>query len=85
MQPYIQRYSLPMRGALQVGITYFPPTRRKYDVDNFLKSLFDSLEIEADAEVGAFLNDNQIIDLRVVKGIVVGKPGRVVVRITEID
>jgi len=80
---YCIRYGLPMHGDLRVSVEYFPPSRRKYDIDNFLKALLDALEVSADQLNGAYVNDSQIIELHVSKGGAVGKPGKVIVRITE--
>lgn len=78
------RHDLPLRGRLYVAVKYHPPTRRKYDTDNFLKPLYDAMEVEQDAENGVYLNDEQI-DWAMQRKAEIMKPGRVIVRILEID
>jgi len=51
---------LSCRVSLRVEL--YPQTRRKYDADNVLKSLLDSLE-----KAGVLENDEQVWDLRVIK------------------
>ena len=49
---------------LSVSLVLNPPTLRKYDIDNFCKSLFDALT------VGEFwLDDEQVDRLTVTKGV----------------
>lgn len=62
---------------LAVEIEWHPPDRRRRDVDNIVKALFDALQ-----HGGAVEDDNQFRKLYVYDA---GpeKPGRVVVRITE--
>lgn len=65
-------------GRLQVVITACPPDRRQRDLDNLLKGLLDAL-----THGGAWQDDSQIDDLRIVRGPVrVG--GTVSVQIQEI-
>ncbi|TWI48056.1 crossover junction endodeoxyribonuclease RusA [Pseudomonas duriflava] len=65
-------------GRLQVVITACPPDRRKRDLDNLLKGLLDAL-----THGGAWQDDSQIDDLRIVRGpIQVG--GTVSIEIAEI-
>lgn len=47
-------------GRLSVGITLFPPDRRRRDVDNCLKALLDSL-----THAGVWDDDNQIKKLSI--------------------
>jgi crossover junction endodeoxyribonuclease RusA len=51
-----------MVGPLEVLIDLYPPDYRRRDADNALKSCLDSLE-----HGGAYLDDSQIVDLRVRK------------------
>lgn len=53
----------PMRGRLCMTIMFYAATRRKYDIDNRIKSLQDAL-----AKAGAFEDDNQIDELHVYRG-----------------
>lgn len=47
---------------LQVKLLLEPPTRRKFDVDNFTKAVFDAL-----THCGFWVDDELVDDLRVVK------------------
>ena len=68
----------PLRGLLVVSIEAYPPDKRRRDLDNLLKSLLDSLQ-----HGGAFVDDSQIVDLRIVKRAAVPN-GRVIVHIEEL-
>ncbi len=50
-------------GDLAVSITLNPPSLRRYDVDNFTKSLFDAL-----TAAGFWLDDSQVSRMTVEKG-----------------
>ena len=50
----------PMEGLLRVSVEVFVPDRRKRDLDNLGKSLFDSL-----THAGVWGDDSQIDDLRI--------------------
>jgi len=50
-------------GRLQVVITACPPDRRLRDLDNMLKGLLDAL-----THGGAWVDDSQIDDLRIIRG-----------------
>ena len=52
-----------LEGDLEVKMTLNPPTLRRYDIDNFCKSLFDGL-----TKVGFWNDDEQIVDLHIKKG-----------------
>ena len=67
----------PMRGRLKVVVHVFPPDRRRRDLDNLSKALWDALE-----HAGVFVDDSQIDDLRIRRGPVV-PGGKVLVYITE--
>lgn len=64
---------------LQVTLTLNPPTRAKRDVANFEKAAVDALVFAR-----VFDDDEQIDDLRLVRG-EVSKPGRVCVTITSLE
>ena len=51
-------------GNLSVSITLNPPSLRRYDVDNFTKSLFDALTTS-----GFWLDDSQVQRVAVQKGV----------------
>lgn len=52
-------YGLGLSGLLRLDIKAGPPDRRRRDLDNLSKSLFDSLQ-----GAGVFIDDNQIDDFR---------------------
>ncbi len=54
------------------------PTRRKCDIDNYTKALFDALE-----SAGVIENDNQFDQMAISRGEII-KGGRAVVNIYEI-
>jgi crossover junction endodeoxyribonuclease RusA len=61
---------------LSVSLVLNPPTLRKYDIDNFCKSLFDALT------VGEFwLDDEQVDKLIVTKGVKI-KGGNIQVKVS---
>jgi len=64
---------------LKVEIYAFVPDRRRRDLDNILKAIFDSLEY-----AGVFEDDEQIDDLRVVRR-PLAKPGYLAIAITELE
>lgn len=51
-------------GELAVSVTLHPPSLRRYDVDNFTKSLFDALTTS-----GFWLDDSQVQRMTVQKGV----------------
>ena len=64
-------------GDLAVSITLNPPSLRRYDVDNFTKSLFDALTTS-----GFWLDDSQVQRMTVQKGFkVVGGNVKIKVKI----
>lgn len=52
-----------VQGPLSVHVTLNPPSLRRYDVDNFTKSIFDAL-----THSGFWLDDDQIQSMTVSKG-----------------
>jgi crossover junction endodeoxyribonuclease RusA len=66
----------PLTGRLVVEIMAYPPDNRQRDLDNILKAGLDSMQ-----HGGAYINDGQIDDLRIIRGPV--DEGRIVVRIRE--
>ena len=50
-------------GNVSVSVVLNPPTMRRYDVDNFTKSLFDAL-----THAGFWLDDEQVQKLTITKG-----------------
>ena len=61
---------------LHVEVTAYPPDRRRRDLDNLPKAIFDSLE-----KAGVYADDEQIDFFSIERG-EIKKPGLVVVRIT---
>jgi len=72
-------YGEPLTGRLTCLIEAHPPTRRRRDLDNIAKAPLDAL-----VEAGAFLDDSQIDDLRIVRR-EHGRPGKLVVTIREMS
>ena len=69
----------PIDGPLELRIEVYPPDRRRRDLDNLQKGLWDSLE-----HGGAYHDDSQIVKLTAEKrGPTPG--GRVIVRIEEAE
>lgn len=60
----------PIDYEVSVDITLILPNRRKRDIDNMLKSLWDVME-----KAGIIKNDNLIFEVRTVKKIEKGKEG----------
>ncbi len=67
----------PLEGKLSVEIFIKLPNKRRRDIDNMLKSLWDVLE-----KGKVIKNDSQIFEVRTVKEIVKGQE-EVVIRIKE--
>ena len=61
---------------VRVSIVLNPPTLRRYDIDNFNKSLFDAL-----THAKFWLDDEQVVELNVKKGVKT-KGGNVLVKVT---
>src|SRR5690606_10619426 len=59
----------PLRGRLAVNIELTMPDRRRRDIDNVLKALFDALQA-----AGVFIDDEQIDEL-CVKRLSIEAPG----------
>ena len=51
-----------LEGPYAICISVRPPDKRKRDIDNLIKPLFDSL-----VEYGAISDDSEVIDLRIRK------------------
>jgi len=68
----------PLRGRLAVRLQVQPPDRRRRDLDNVQKAVFDSLQ-----HAGVYEDDSQIDELVVKRGPVV-RGGQVCVELTEI-
>lgn len=64
---------------LNVKLVLNPPTLRRYDIDNFCKSLFDGL-----THAEFWLDDEQVHKLTIVKGEKV-KGGNVLVKVEELS
>ena len=66
-------------GRLCLVIRVCPRDKRKTDIDNRVKSIFDALQ-----QAGAFENDEQIDDFQVLRGPIV-RGGRIEILMGEID
>ena len=71
--------TFPRDAKVKVTVIAHPPDRRKRDIDNILKCLFDSLE-----RGGVFYDDNQVEEMEVTRGDVVSG-GLVEVTIEDIN
>jgi crossover junction endodeoxyribonuclease RusA len=78
---YVAEYAVPKLGAarLEFQVTLYPRDRRKQDIDNRIKALWDAL-----ADAGVFDNDEQIDVLIVHRG-EIKKGGGCLVYIDIID
>ena len=74
----IDEPSFPLTTRLGISIMLHAPTRRKCDIDNYTKALFDALE-----SAGVIENDNQFDQMAISRGEII-KGGRAVVNIYEI-
>ncbi len=68
VQKYVMEYRVPKLGTarLQMTVTLHPRDKRKQDIDNRIKALWDAL-----ADAGVFDNDEQIDVLMVQRGAIV--------------
>ncbi len=71
--------NMQLSGRLKVCMRLYPPCRRKRDVDNYPKSVFDAL-----THAGFWLDDEQVDMLQIVRGPVV-KGGYIKLTIVEIE
>ena len=63
---------------LKLDVVFHYPTKRKYDIDNFLKGLLDSL-----VKNGLCLDDEQFDELHIRRGEVV-KGGLIKIKVSEL-
>ena len=68
----------PNTGRLKVLIEAWMPDKRRRDLDNIVKAVFDSM-----THAGIWLDDEQIDDFRVIRAGLL-KLGRVVVIVTQL-
>ena len=68
----------PLTGPIRVEIEVYPPDRRRRDIDNVQKALFDALE-----HGGAYRDDSQIVKLAIEKRECTSV-GRTIVRIWKV-
>jgi crossover junction endodeoxyribonuclease RusA len=54
---------VPLRGRVSVEVTAYPPDKRRRDLDNLQKALFDSL-----THAGLWLDDSQIDRILIQRG-----------------
>ena len=78
---YVAEYRVPKLGAarLEMQVTLYPKDRRKQDIDNRIKALWDAL-----ADAGVFDNDEQI-DILMIKRGEIRKGGGCLVFIEELN
>jgi crossover junction endodeoxyribonuclease RusA len=79
---YISESNTPKLGSarLYLEVVLWPKDKRKYDIDNRVKALLDSLQ-----DAGVFDDDEQIDQINVYRGIGVVKGGNVRVLISTED
>lgn len=68
----------PLQGPLGVSATFFVPDKRKRDLDNLFKALFDALK-----HANVYMDDDQIIEIHAFKREVV-KGGRCEIVLEEL-
>lgn len=68
-------HSVPLSGRIAISVTLFPPDKRRYDLDNRIKAIQDSL-----TAAGVWEDDNQVKVLHLEEGEVV-KGGSCIVHI----
>jgi crossover junction endodeoxyribonuclease RusA len=78
---YVVEYRVPKLGKarLEMKVTVYPRDRRKQDIDNRIKALWDAL-----ADAGVFDDDEQIDVLHIERG-EIKKGGQVLVMIDILD
>jgi len=64
---------------LKVHIDYYPPTKRKTDIDNRIKSILDAL-----TDAGLWVDDEQVDEL-CIKRMPVYKGGKVIVTVESLE
>lgn len=81
VQDYVLDNNVPKMGQkrLQMQVTLFPRDKRKQDIDNRIKALWDAL-----TDAGVFDDDEQI-DVLIVQRGEIRKGGGCLVMIDEID
>ena len=64
-------------GRVGVSLELYGPTKRAFDIDNYLKSLLDSIK-------GILIEDDGQVDMLIVKRCAVEPPGRCEVIVSEL-
>ena len=75
--PWALKTTMPLDFPVRVEMWAYPPDKRKRDLDNLPKAIFDSLQ-----HAGVWFDDNQIDEFSI-KRCTIEKPGFVTVRITK--
>lgn len=71
-------FAEPINGQVRVEINAYAPDNRRRDLDNILKATLDALTF-----CGAWLDDSQVSDLRVIRGEIVKPDGFLYIRINN--
>ena len=81
VQDYVIEHNVPKMGEkrLQMQVTLYPRDRRRQDIDNRIKALWDAL-----CDAGVYFDDSQI-DVLIVQRGEIRKGGGCLVMIEELD
>lgn len=70
----------PLTGRLAIRLVLYRGDKRSYDVDNYAKSVLDSL-----ASAGVFVNDSQVDEITILRGELDRPRGSMLVTIRETE
>jgi crossover junction endodeoxyribonuclease RusA len=81
VQQYVVENNVPKLGdsKLKIMMVLMPRDKRRLDIDNRIKAVFDALE-----EAGVFNDDFQVDHLEMIRGDII-KGGKIIVVIEEIE
>ena len=70
----VAEYGVKLEGRLAIHIALFPANRRRFDIDNRIKSLLDALQ-----HAGCFEDDEQIDELHIIRQVLKPQGGCTVI------